>query len=199
MLPRMFFLLPLYFHFVILIMVINMEKTLNSQCIYDGKILQLYRDEVLLPHQQTGIREVVHHHGGVGILAIKNQHILLVKQYRYPFQKETIEIPAGKIEANEEPLKCAYRELEEETGYGAHDMALISSVLPTPGYSDECIYLYEAKQLYRPIHPLPKDDDEFIQLIEMPITEAYQAVLSNMIQDAKTVIAIMYAYLHYAK
>lgn len=171
-----------------------MEKELNSQVIYDGKILKLTRDEVQCENGQHAYREVVHHHGGVCILAIKDNQIILVKQFRYPNKIETLEIPAGKLEQNEDPKACAFRELEEETNYRAKDMKRIMKVLPSPGYTSEWLYLYEAIDFQEVDDSLECDEDEFIDIIYMDIEEAYQKVLDGTIVDAKTVIAIMYAY-----
>lgn len=171
-----------------------MEKELNSQVIYDGKILKLTRDEVQCENGQHAYREVVHHHGGVCILAMKENQIILVKQFRYPNKIETLEIPAGKLEQNEDPKACAFRELEEETNHRAKDMKRIMKVLPSPGYTSEWLYLYEAIDFQEVDDSLECDEDEFIDIIYMDIEEAYQKVLDGTIVDAKTVIAIMYAY-----
>ncbi len=171
-----------------------MEKELKSQVIYDGKILKLTRDEVECENGLHAYREVVHHHGGVCVLAVKENQIILVKQFRYPNRIETLEIPAGKLEKDEEPKICAFRELEEETNYRAKDMKRIMKVLPSPGYTSEWLYLYEAIDFQEVNDSLDGDEDEFIDIVHMDIEEAYQKVLNGTIVDAKTVIAIMYAY-----
>ena len=121
-----------------------MEKEISKEIIYNGKILQLTKEEVELDNGQHAYREVIYHHGGVCILAVKDHKILLVKQFRYPNRLETLEIPAGKLEYKEDPQACAFRELEEETNYRAKDMKIITKVLPSPGYTSEWLYLYEA-------------------------------------------------------
>ena len=171
-----------------------MEKELKSQVIYDGKILKLTRDEVECENGLHAYREVVYHHGGVCVLAVKENQIILVKQFRYPNRIETLEIPAGKLEKDEEPNICAFRELEEETNYRAKDMTRIMKVLPSPGYTSEWLYLYEAIDFQEVNDSLDGDEDEFIDIVHMDIEEAYQKVLNRTIVDAKTVIAIMYAY-----
>ena len=171
-----------------------MEKELKSQVIYDGKILKLTRDEVECENGLHAYREVVHHHGGVCVLAVKENQIILVKQFRYPNRIETLEIPAGKLEKDEEPKICAFRELEEETNYRAKDMKRIMKVLPSPGYTSEWLQLYEAIDFQEVSDSLDGDEDEFIDIVHMDIEEAYQKVLNGTIVDAKTVIAIMYAY-----
>lgn len=171
-----------------------MEKELNRELIYDGKIMQVTREEVELEDGNHAYREVVYHHGGVCILAIENHQILLVKQFRYPNRIETLEIPAGKLEKDEDPKACAFRELEEETNCRAEDMKFILKVLPSPGYTSEWLYLYEAVNFQEVTDSLDCDDDEFIDIIKMDLNDAYQMVLNGQIVDAKTVIAVMYAY-----
>lgn len=174
-----------------------MEKKMRSELVFDGKVIKVYNDEIETTTGVRATREVVRHRGGVGILAIQNQKILLVKQFRYPNNMDTLEIPAGKIEIDEDPETCAIRELEEETGYSAKVIHPISKFLPTPGYSDEWLYIYEAKDIFKVDNPLPADYDEDLDVIEMNITEAYRKVIDGSIVDGKTVIAIMHAYINY--
>lgn len=171
-----------------------MEKEIQRTLIYDGKIMQVTREEVELENGEHAYREVVYHHGGVCILAVKDHQIILVKQFRYPNRIQTIEVPAGKLEKDEDSQDCAFRELEEETNNRARDMKFIMKVLPSPGYTSEWLYLYEAIDFEEVNDALAGDDDEFIDIIKMDIDEAYQKVLDGEIVDAKTVIAIMYAY-----
>ena len=171
-----------------------MEKEIQRTVIYDGKIMQVTHEEVELENGEHAYREVVYHHGGVCILAIKNHQILLVKQFRYPNRIETLEIPAGKLELGEEAGPAGKRELEEETGYSCKSMELINEIYPTTGYCDEVIHLYEAKGLFKVENPLEGDEDEFIDVISMPIDEAYKKIMNNEIHDSKTIIAIMKAY-----
>lgn len=171
-----------------------MEKEIQRTLIYDGKIMQVTREEVELENGEHAYREVVYHHGGVCILAVKDHQIILVKQFRYSNRIQTIEVPAGKLEKDEDPQDCAFRELEEETNNRARDMKFIMKVLPSPGYTSEWLYLYEAIDFEEVNDALAGDDDEFIDIIKMDIDEAYQKVLDGEIVDAKTVIAIMYAY-----
>lgn len=171
-----------------------MEKEINREMIFDGNIMQVTKEEVELEDGKHAFREVVYHHGGVCILAIENNQILLVKQFRYPNRIETLEIPAGKLEKDEDTKACAFRELEEETNCRALDMQFILKVLPSPGYTNEWLYLYKAIDFHEVNDSLACDDDEFIDIIKMDLDEAYQKVLDGTIVDAKTVIAIMYAY-----
>lgn len=174
-----------------------MEKKIHSDLIFDGKVIKVYKDQVETANGTPAIREVVRHRGGVGILAMQNHKILLVKQFRYPNEIYTLEIPAGKIEIDEDPEICAMRELEEETGYSAKVIHPISKFLPTPGYSDEWLYIYEAKDIFKVDNPLPSDEDEDLSIVELEITEAYRKVIDGTIIDGKTVIAIMHAYINY--
>lgn len=171
-----------------------MEKELNRKVIYNGKILQLTKEEVLLKDGHHAYREVVYHHGGVCILVLQNHKILLVKQFRYPNRIDTLEIPAGKLEKDEDPKTCAFRELEEETNHRASDMKFIMKVLPSPGYTSEWLHLYEAIDFKEVDDALSCDEDEFIDVIWMDLDEAYKKVLNGEIVDAKTVIAILYAF-----
>lgn len=171
-----------------------MEKELNREIIYDGKIMLVTREEVEVENGHHAFREVVYHHGGVCVLAVQNDQILLVKQFRYPNRIDTLEIPAGKLEKDENPIECAFRELEEETNCRAKDMKFVMKVLPSPGYTSEWLYLYEAIDFHEVNDSLDCDEDEFIDIVKMSVDEAYQKVLDGTIVDAKTVIAIMYAY-----
>lgn len=173
-----------------------MEKKISSELIYDGKIIQVYKDQVEVGNGNIAIREVVRHHGGVGILAMRNNKIILVQQYRYPNDTMTLEIPAGKLELGENEENCALREFEEETGYSAKTIHQISKFLPTPGYCDEWLYIYEAMDVYKVENPLSCDEDEDLNVIEMDLNEAYRKVVDGTIFDAKTVIAIMHAYIN---
>ena len=109
-----------------------MEKKVKSEIIYDGKIIKVYKDQVECPNKRLATREIVRHHGGVGILAVVDDCILLVKQFRYAYNKDTLEIPAGKLELGEEAGPAGKRELEEETGYSCKSMDLSAKKLP-PG------------------------------------------------------------------
>lgn len=171
-----------------------MEKELEREIVMDGKIMTVTKEKVLLENGNTAYREVVYHHGGVCVLAIKDNKILLVKQFRYPNRINTLEIPAGKLEKNEDTKECALRELEEETNRRAKDMKFLFKFLPSPGYTSEWLYIYEAIDFEEVEDSLDGDEDEFIDVIEMELEEAYQKILDGTIVDAKTVIAIMYAY-----
>ncbi|MGM9520850.1 MAG: NUDIX domain-containing protein [Oscillospiraceae bacterium] len=168
------------------------EKTLKSDEIYKGKIITVYRDTVELENGRTSLREVVSHAGGVGIVALDDDGCaVMVRQYRYPIGRELLEVPAGKLEPGEDPLECAVRELSEETGYSAGQMVSLGSILPSPGYCQETLYVYLALDL-KPgaIH---LDPDEFLSVEHIPMTKLHDMVMSGELTDAKTVIGILKA------
>lgn len=168
------------------------EKTLTSKTVYDGKIFTVKSDTASLMDGTTVNREIICHSGGVGVLAIdENQDVILVKQFRYGAQAETIEIPAGKFEADESPIDCAKRELLEETGYITKNIISLGTILPTPAYCSEKIYIYFAKDLISSEQSL--DEGEFLEIIKIPFDTAYEMVQNGEITDAKTVVAILKA------
>lgn len=171
-----------------------MEKEIHREIIFDGKIMQVTKEEVELENGNHAYREVVYHHGGVCVVAIEDHSILLVKQFRYPNRIDTLEIPAGKLEKDENPIDCAFRELEEETNRRAKEMKLIFKFLPSPGYTSEWLYLYEAIDFKEVSDALDCDEDEFLDIVKIDIDQAYQMIQEGKIVDGKTIIAIMYAY-----
>lgn len=169
------------------------EKTINSELIFDGRVVKLYKDNVELATGQKSFREVVKHSGGVVILAEKEDKILLVKQFRYPMKEVMFELPAGKLEIGEDPFEAAKRELEEETGYCANKWTDLGYVYTSPGYSDEKLYLYKAEDLeFTHYHP---DEGEIIQAFEYKYDDVLKMILDGKINDAKTLCAILRARL----
>lgn len=170
------------------------EKTLSSEKIYDGAIIHVRRDKVLLPNGHTSTREIVAHPGGVGILALDaDGTALLVRQYRYAFGRTLLEIPAGKREPGEEPFVTAQRELKEEVGATAADWQPLGQIIASPGCYDEVLHLYLARGLtFGDTHP---DEDEFLSVRRIPFQELVQRCLSGEIQDGKTVTAVLKAKL----
>ena len=163
------------------------EKTIESELIFDGRVVKLYKDKIELPTGQESFREVVKHSGGVVILA----KILLVKQFRYPMKEVLYELPAGKLEIGEDPFEAAKRELEEETGYCANKWTDLGFVYTSPGYSDEKLYLYEAEDLeFTHCHP---DEGEIIQAFEYKYDDVLKMIDNGEINDAKTLCALMRA------
>lgn len=168
------------------------EKTLSSERIYDGAIIHVRRDRVLLPNGRTSVREVVEHPGGVGILAVDGDGmVLLVRQYRYAFGRTLLEIPAGKREPGEEPLVTARRELREETGVTADSWTPLGQLIASPGCYDETLYLYLAQVLHS--GDTDPDEDEFLSVERMPMAELTCRCLADEITDAKTVCAVLKA------
>ena len=168
------------------------EKTLSSERIYDGAIIHVRRDRVLLPNGRTSVREVVEHPGGVGILAVDGDGmVLLVRQYRYAFGRTLLEIPAGKREPGEEPLVTARRELREETGVTADSWTPLGQLIASPGCYDETLYLYLARGLHS--GDTDPDEDEFLSVERMPMAELTRRCLADAITDAKTVCAVLKA------
>ncbi len=168
------------------------EKTLSSERIYDGAIIHVRRDRVLLPNGHTSVREIVEHPGGVGILAVDGDGmVLLVRQYRYAFGRTLLEIPAGKREPGEEPLVTARRELREETGVTADSWTPLGQLIASPGCYDETLYLYLAQGLHS--GDTDPDEDEFLSVERLSMTELTRRCLADEITDAKTVCAVLKA------
>ncbi|MEQ2129209.1 NUDIX hydrolase [Caldanaerobacter subterraneus KAk] len=167
------------------------EPTVSTKKVFEGKIINLRVDEVRLPNGRITTREIVEHPGGVSIVAVTNDgKILLVKQYRKPAEEVLLEIPAGKLEKGEDPLECAKRELSEETGYEAGHIEHLITFYTTPGFSNEKMYLYFAKDLKKSkIHP---DEDEFLEVGEYSPEELWKMILENKIKDSKTIIGVLY-------
>ena len=167
------------------------EKQLTKKYIFKGKVINLRRDTALLPNNATAIREVVEHNGGVCVAALtKDNEVLFVKQFRYPYMEEILEIPAGKRDSlNEDPLECGKRELKEETGATAKRFIPLGELYPTPGYCGEIIWMFAATELdFGDQNP---DEDEFLEVKKIPIEKAVEMILNGEIKDAKTQAAIL--------
>ena len=166
------------------------EKTLDSRMIFDGKVIRVTLDRVELENGETSMREVVHHHGGACIMPVTdNDEIYMVRQFRYALGEEMWELPAGKLEAGEDPFEAAKRELTEECGVYADEYIPLGQIYPTVGYDTEIIYIWAARGL----HPaaMHLDADEFLTPERIPLAQAYEMVLSGEIKDAKTVAGIL--------
>lgn len=167
------------------------EKQISYDYIYKGKIINLRKDTALLPDGNTALREVVEHPGGVCVAAITEKNeILMVRQFRYPYMENVLEIPAGKRDkGNESPLECGKRELKEETGAVAEKFINLGQLYPTPGYCGEIIWLYAATGItFGQAQP---DSDEFLSVEKIPFEKAVNMVLEGEIKDAKTQTAIL--------
>ena len=165
------------------------EERISGEDIYGGIFLNMKRDRVSLPDGQEAVREYLTHPGAVAILAILDDgRILLERQYRYPIAKVCMEIPAGKLDPNEDPLVCAQRELEEETGYSARRWSYIRRIHPVISYSTEFIDIYLAEGLQAGKSRL--DEEEFLDVFAAPLDEILAWIEQGVITDVKTTIAI---------
>lgn len=165
------------------------ERTVKKNYVYEGKILKLRCDDAVLPDGRACKREVVEHSGGACVLCVKDGKVALVKQYRYAYGESIYEIPAGKLNAKEDPLVAARRELEEETGLCAKELELLFVLYPTPGYTDEKIYIYEAKDVFEGNQHL--DEGEFLSVEFLPVEQVVRMIDSGEIRDAKTIVAML--------
>lgn len=166
------------------------EKTLDSKIVFEGKIITVCHDEALLPNGKTAKREVVKHNGGVCVAPLTDKNeLIFVKQFRYPYSEVVLELPAGKLEKGEEPFDAGKRELTEETGCSAEKYTFLGKLYPSPGYCGETIHIYLAENLsYGEQNP---DDDEFLDLIKIPLDKAEKMVMDNEIFDSKTQVAVL--------
>ena len=170
------------------------EETLSTTPIYDGKIISLRRDTARLENGREVAREVISHPGGVCIVAVDEEdRLLLVRQFRYPFSRVLTELPAGKLNYGEDPLRCGQRELEEETGCTADRFVSLGQFLPTPAYCEEVTHIYYASGLHTTHQHL--DPDEFLDVERIPFEEAVRQVLAGELADGKTQIGILKAKL----
>lgn len=165
------------------------EKKNSSEEIYNGHIIHVYKDDVSLDGKKA-IREVVRHQGAAAILAIdEHGEAFFVEQFRYPVSMPLFEVPAGKIDPGETPLECAKRELSEECGVAAKKWTELGPMFSSPGFCDEAIYLFIAEELSETA--LNPDEDEFLDIIKMPVKEAFGRLVKGEIPDAKTQILIL--------
>ena len=172
------------------------ETTLKQSYAYQGKIINTRVDQVRLPDGRTSLREVVEHHGGVCIAALTDAgELLFVRQFRYPYQQVLLEIPAGKLDhgPNEDHRDCGERELKEETGCTADELTYLGCIYPSPGFLTEVTHLYAARGLHQ--GEVQPDEDEFLELVRIPVEELEQMIVNNEVRDAKTVAAMYRARL----
>lgn len=170
------------------------EKKISSKEIYDGKVVKLFCDDVELENGMKTKREIIHHPGGVCIVALdEEQNVFFVKQFRYPFSTALMEVPAGKLEFGEDHRECGIRELKEEIGATAEKFEYMGCIYPTVAYDTEVIHMYLAEGLSFGEQHL--DEGEFLDVIKIPLKKAFEMVMNNEIPDAKTQAAIMKAYI----
>lgn len=164
------------------------EKTVEKKYVYKGRILNLRVDDAMLPDGKPCKREIIEHSGGACVLYVEDGNILFVRQYRYAYGESVYELPAGKLEPNEPPVCTAKRELEEEAGILAENFTLLFVVYPTPGYTNEKIYIYQAMDGKRTKCNL--DEGEFLDVEWISLDKAREMLQKGEIKDAKTIIAL---------
>lgn len=168
----------------------DFEKTSSRNYIYKGKILNLRCDDVYFENGEKAKREIVEHRGGVCILPLtKNNEILFVKQYRYAYEKEILELPAGKLEINELPDEAIIREMNEEIGGYDAKIIKIGEMYPSPGYTNEIIYLYYTDD-FKTDYIQNLDHDEFLDIVNIDYKKAYEMFDNGEIVDAKTAVLL---------
>jgi ADP-ribose pyrophosphatase len=169
------------------------EKTVQKNYIYKGKILTVRCDDALLPNGEPCKREIIEHSGGACVLYVEDGKVLLVRQYRYAYGESVYEIPAGKLEPNEDPMYAAKRELEEEGGIKTDDLELLFVNYPTPGYTNEKIYIYRAHSGEKVQAHL--DEDEFLDAEFISEERVWEMLKNGEIKDGKTIIALQAYFL----
>jgi ADP-ribose pyrophosphatase len=161
---------------------------MTSKNIYNGKVITLNIDTVTLPNGLTVDLEMVRHSGAAAIVPVIDDTVVLIRQFRHAAGGFIYEIPAGKLHPGEDPKACAARELEEEIGYRAGGLELISSIFTAPGFTDEVIHIYKATGLTKGRQHL--DRDEVLEVVEMPLAEAMAMIQAGTIRDAKTIVGL---------
>lgn len=166
------------------------ERIISEEQAWKGKFLDVRSAQVELPNGRVTGRDLVRHPGASAVVALtETGKIVLVRQYRTAIDRVTVEIPAGKLDPGEDPLECAKRELLEETGFAASRIQYLTTIATTPGFCDEVIHIYMATGLtFSGANP---DDDEFVNVDLVPLTELIDAVLDGKIEDAKTVVGAL--------
>lgn len=168
-----------------------LERGLTQESVFRGKMLKIRVDTVALPNGEIATREIVEHPGAVAILPVTEKgEVVLVRQFRYPVNRVTLELPAGKLEWGEEPEATARRELAEETGLKAERLERLTELMPTPGYSNETIILYKATGLTET--DAKPDADELVETLTVPLADALAMVRRGAIQDSKTIVGLLW-------
>ncbi|MBN1202810.1 MAG: NUDIX hydrolase [Anaerolineae bacterium] len=166
------------------------ETVLSSEAVYEGKLVKLYVDQVRLPDGKTSMREVVRHPGAVAMVPLlDNGDVVMVRQFRLPAGRVLLEIPAGGLDPDEDPAAAAVRELQEEIGYRPGTLTAIGGEYTAPGYTTEFIHFYLATGL-EPSN-LDEDADEFLEVVRLPLDEALRQIDTGVIQDGKTIAALL--------
>lgn len=169
------------------------EKALESNLVFDGKVIKVYTDKVILPNGRVGYREVVRHRGAVAAVPYQDGKVYLVRQFRYAAKKHLLEIPAGKLDADDEdPQWRMEEELMEEIGKRPGKLEYLGYIYTSPGFATEKIHLYLATDLVD--EKRKADEDEFLEVVEIELEEAVKMCISGEIVDSKTVAAILRAW-----
>jgi ADP-ribose pyrophosphatase len=167
------------------------ETCLETALVYEGDFMRVHKDSVLLPNGAVSIREYIAHPGAVAVLAIlDNGNLVMERQFRYPPQREFIELPAGKIDHGENILLCAQRELLEETGYVASEWIHLTTAWPCIGYADERMEYFLARGLTHQGRKL--DDGEFLEVFELSLPEAIEWIRQGKINESKTIVGLFW-------
>lgn len=164
------------------------ERVVSRETEWRGMIFEVQKLEVACPDGSTGRRDILLHHGGSGVYAVRDGRICLVRQYRVALGRMTLEIPAGKLEPGEDPAACAARELAEETGLVAEELEPIAVSAGAPGFNNERTHIYFAHGLHR--GPASPDEGEFVDVVWLPLPDVLAGIREGVIQDAKTVISV---------
>lgn len=165
-------------------------EVINSEKVFSGKIIDVFRDTIKLPNGKSTVREVVSHVGAAAVIPIDDDgNIVFVRQYRHPVKKHVLEIPAGTLEDGEEPLTCAIRELEEETSFKSDKFTFITKMCTSIGFCNEIISIYLAENLKEGSFNL--DEDEFVEIEKYSLKESIEKIFNGEIIDSKTMVAIL--------
>jgi ADP-ribose pyrophosphatase len=168
-------------------------KLLKRNIIYNGKVFNVIVDDVEYESGNYLIREVAEHSGGAVIFAVfPDEKIILIRQHRYPINKFIYELPAGKLNPNEDPLDCAKREFEEETGYKANKWQKLTAIYTTPGFCSEQLHIYMAQDLYPAENGRNLEEGELTMTLEiLPLEKVIEMIKNQEIVDGKTISGVM--------
>lgn len=170
------------------------EKQISSTQVFDGKVLDVRKDDIILPDGKPAFREYCKHIGAVCVLPLtENNEVVCVRQYRYAHSRVTLEIPAGKLDSQSEDfIEATLRELREETGTVCESLEYIGDIIPSPAILTEVIRMYLARGLS--FGETDFDDDEFIDIVKIPIEKMIEMIMNGEIRDAKTQTAVLKVY-----
>ena len=171
-----------------------MEKWIKQEEIYKARIFSLWGGQVKLDNGEVATREYIRHSGGVGIVPVIDGNVILIRQFRISIERELIELPAGRLEPNENPMECAARELEEEIGYRAGKLIRLSSYFASVGNSNERMYLFLALDLEKAERKL--EADERIREVVLPIEQVKEKLAKQEFEDSKTIIGLREALVY---